>query len=81
MSTREPSVHITKAQFLQVLDDLEIKAFPVDAFFRLASKRAINSRGILVKNKRTTKTVTKVLLASTLCSSNQVASQRSPKDN
>ena len=64
MSTREPSVHITKAQFLQVLDDLEIKAFPVDAFFRLASKRAINSRGILVKNKRTTKTVTKVLLAS-----------------
>ena len=64
MNTREPSVHITKAQFLQVLDDLEIKAFPVDAFFRLASKRAINSRGILVKNKRTTKTVTKVLLAS-----------------
>lgn len=61
---REPSVHITKSQFVQILEELEVKAFPVDAFFRLASQRAINTRNILVTNKRTNKKVNKVLLAS-----------------
>lgn len=63
---REPSIHITKSQFLQILEELEVekKAFPVDAFFRMAAQRAINTRAILVKNKKVTKKVTKVLLAS-----------------
>lgn len=60
---RQPSVHITKDQFLQLLEELEVKAFPVDAFFRLAAQRAINTRAVLVKNKKTNKQVTKVLLA------------------
>lgn len=61
---REPSVHITKSQFLQLLEELDIKAFPVDAFFRQAAKRALNTRAVVVTNKKTTKQVSKVLLAS-----------------
>lgn len=62
--TREPSIHITKTQFNQLLEELEIKAFPTDAFFRQASKRAINSRAVVVSNKKITKKVNQVLLAS-----------------
>ena len=61
---REPSVHITKSQFIQILDELDIKAFPVDAFFSQAAKRALNTRAITVTNKKVTKQVSKVLLAS-----------------
>lgn len=61
---REPSVHITKSQFLQLLEELDIKAFPVDAFFRQAARRALNTRAVVVTNKKTTKQVSKVLLAS-----------------
>lgn len=61
---REPSVHITKSQFLQLIEELGVKAFPVDAFFRQAAKRAINTRAVVVTNKKTTKQVSKVLLAS-----------------
>lgn len=60
---REPSIHITKSQFNLLLEQLEIKAFPTDAFFRQASKRAINSRAIVVSNKKVTKKVNQVLLA------------------
>lgn len=61
---REPSVHIIKSQFIQILDELDIKAFPVDAFFSQAAKRALNTRAITVTNKKVTKQVSKVLLAS-----------------
>lgn len=61
---REPSIHITKSQFQELLRELDIKAFPVDAFFSLSSKRALNTRAIVISNKDTKKKVTKVLLAS-----------------
>lgn len=62
--TREPSVNILKSQFLQILEELDVKAFPVDAFFSLASQRSANTRAVLVKNKKTNKQVSKILLAS-----------------
>lgn len=60
---RQPSVHLTKSSFNQLLEELEVKAFPVDAFFRMAASRAIISRNLVVKNKKITKKVNKVLLA------------------
>lgn len=61
---REPSIHITKSQFEEILNTLEVDNFPVEAFFVIARKEAINTRAVVVSNKGTTKKVTNILLAS-----------------
>lgn len=61
---REPSIHITKSQFEEILNTLEVDNFPVEAFFVIARKSAINTRAVVVSNKGTTKKVTNLLLAS-----------------
>lgn len=61
---RSPSIHITKSQFEEILNTLEIDNFPVEAFFVIARKEAINTRAVVVSNKGTTKKVTNILLAS-----------------
>lgn len=61
---REPSIHITKSQFEEILNTLEVDNFPVEAFFVIARKEAINHRAVVVSNKGTTKKVTNILLAS-----------------
>lgn len=61
---REPSIHITKSQFEEILNTLEVDNFPVEAFFVIARKSAINTRAVVVSNKETTKKVTNLLLAS-----------------
>jgi len=61
---REPSIHITKSQFEEILNTLEVDNFPVEAFFVIARKEAINTRAVVVSNKGTTKKVTNLLLAS-----------------
>ena len=38
---REPSIHITKSQFEEILNTLEVDNFPVEAFFVIARKEAI----------------------------------------
>ena len=60
---RNPSIHINKSIFQEILEDLEIKAFPVDAFFRIAAKKSLNSRAIVVSNEVINKKVNNVLLA------------------
>lgn len=62
--SREPSIHITKSQFEEILNTLEVDNFPVEAFFVIARKEAINTRAVVVSNKGTTKKVTNILLAS-----------------
>lgn len=59
---REPSIHITKSQFEEILNTLEVDNFPVEAFFVIARKEAINHRAVLVSNN--TKRVNNILLAS-----------------
>ena len=61
---REPSIHITKLQFKEILNTLEVDNFPVEAFFVIARKVAINHRAVLVSNNKNTKRVTNLLLAS-----------------
>jgi hypothetical protein len=62
--SREPSIHITKSQFEEILNTLEVDNFPVEAFFVIARKEAINTRAVLVTNKGITKKVNNILLAS-----------------
>lgn len=61
---RSPSVHITKSQFEEILNTLEVDNFPVEAFFVIARKEAINHRAVLVSNNKNTKKVSNILLAS-----------------
>ena len=61
---RSPSIHITKSQFEEILNTLEVDNFPVEAFFVIARKSAINTRAVVVSNKGTTKKVNNMLLAS-----------------
>jgi hypothetical protein len=61
---REPSIHITKSQFEEILNTLEVNNFPVEAFFVIARKEAINYRAVLVSNNKNTKRVKNILLAS-----------------
>lgn len=61
---REPSIHITKSQFEEILNTLEVDNFPVEAFFVIARKEAINHRAVLVSNNKNTKKVSNILLAS-----------------
>lgn len=61
---RSPSIHITKSQFEEILNTLEVNNFPVEAFFVIARKEAINHRAVLVSNNKNTKRVKNILLAS-----------------
>lgn len=61
---RSPSIHITKSQFEEILNILEVDNFPVEAFFVIARKGAINHRAVLVSNNKNTKRVNNILLAS-----------------
>lgn len=61
---RFPSIHITKSQFEEILNILEVDNFPVEAFFVIARKEAINHRAVLVSNNKNTKRVNNILLAS-----------------
>lgn len=61
---RSPSIHITKSQFEEILNTLEVDNFPVEAFFVIARKEAINHRAVLVSNNKNTKRVKNILLAS-----------------
>jgi hypothetical protein len=61
---RSPSIHITKSQFEEILNTLEVDNFPVEAFFVIARKEAINHRAVLVSNHKNTKKVSNILLAS-----------------
>lgn len=61
---RSPSIHITKSQFEEILNTLEVDNFPVEAFFVIARKEAINHRAVLVSNNKNTKRVNNLLLAS-----------------
>lgn len=63
-SMRDPSIHITKHQFEKILSQLEVYNFPIDAFFVIARKEAINTRVVVVTNNKTTKKVSNILLAS-----------------
>ena len=57
---REPSIHITKSQFEEILNTLEVDNFPVEAFFVIARKEAINHRAVLVSNNKNTKRVNNI---------------------
>lgn len=61
--SRDPSIHLSKSQFLRLLEDMGIEGFPTDNFFVQARKVALNTRAILVSNKKDTKQVNKILLA------------------
>ena len=61
---REPSIHITKSHFADVCNELGI-AVPINQFFQLAKRRAVNTRSITVSNKKLQRQVNKVTLADT----------------
>lgn len=61
---REPSIHITRSQFLEICKELGIDV-SVDTFFAYARKKGILSRGVIVSNKKEQKKVNTLLLATT----------------
>lgn len=60
---RDPSIHITKLQFEEILSTLEIDHFPTEAFFVMARKMAVSTRVVSITNKKDTKQITNTLLA------------------
>lgn len=60
---RDPSIHVTRLQFEEILSVLEIDHFPTEAFFTIARKKAINSRAVSITNKKDNKQITTTLLA------------------
>ena len=60
---RDPSIHITKLQFEEILSTLEIDHFPTEAFFVMARKMAVNTRAVSITNKKDTKQIANTLLA------------------
>ena len=62
MKSREPSIHITLSDFKDIAKELGIGDV-ANEFFRMARKRSINSRSILVSNNKINKQVNNVLLA------------------
>lgn len=61
---REPSIHITRSNFISICKELDLK-IPIDRFFQLAKRRAVNARSITVSNKKLQRQVNKVTLADT----------------
>lgn len=61
---RDPSIHITKGTFDDILKAMEIPYFPTDAFFLAARKNSVDSRAVIASNKKVTKQVDKITLAS-----------------
>ena len=61
---RDPSIHITLNQFEDILEALGVSYFPTDAFFTMARKCSIDSRAVIASNKKVTKQVDKITLAS-----------------
>ena len=61
---RNPSIHITKSTFEKILKDLEVPYFPTEAFFLMARKNSVDSRSVIASNKKVTKQVDKITLAS-----------------
>lgn len=61
---RDPSIHITKEEFLNICKELKLPIISkIDDIFRLAQKKAINSRVVVVSNQQITKRINNVLLA------------------
>ena len=60
---RDPSVHLTRKSFEKIISLLGIKKFPTDLFFIEARKRSIDSRSIIVSNKKDTGKVKNITLA------------------
>lgn len=61
---RDPSIHITRTQFEDILEALGVSYFPTDAFFTIARKCSIDSRAVIASNKKVTKQIDKITLAS-----------------
>lgn len=61
---RDPSIHITRSQFEDIINTLQIDNFPTEAFFTIARKTAINSRAVLTSKQKEIKSISKTLLAS-----------------
>lgn len=61
---RDPSIHITLSTFEKLLQDLEVTHFPTEAFFLMARKNSIDSRAVVASNKKTTKKLDNITLAS-----------------
>lgn len=60
---RDPSIHITKKKFESILSQLEVSYFPIDQFFLMARKNSIDSRAVLIKNKKDIKKASNIILA------------------
>lgn len=62
---RDPSIHISKTVFKNILKDIGINSFPVEEFFVRAKQKSLNSRIILVKSSKNKKKVKNIALATT----------------
>lgn len=60
---RDPSIHITKTKFNELLKELGVKSFPVEDFFVNAKQSAVNTRIMLVKSHKNIKKVNNIALA------------------
>lgn len=59
---RNPSVHISYTEFQAICRELGISV-NTDEFFALARKRSLNSRAVVISNKKQQKQITNMLLA------------------
>lgn len=63
-TNRDPSIHITKSSFREILKELEISNFPLEDFFVKARQVSVDARIIAPTDKRTKKKVDNITLAS-----------------
>lgn len=49
---RNPSIHIGKSQLMVILNELDIRDFPIEAFIRLSKRYSLNNRGIILKHSQ-----------------------------
>lgn len=61
---RDPSIHITKTKFKELLKELGVKSFPVEDFFVNAKQSAVNTRIMLIKSSKNRKKANNIALAS-----------------
>lgn len=60
---RDPSIHITKNQFKELLQNFGIKRFPTERFFIAAKQKAVTARIVAITNKKNIKKVNNIALA------------------
>ena len=60
---RDPSIHVTKSKFRELLKEFGINRFPTERFFVAAKQKAVTARIVAITNKKNIKKINNIALA------------------